>query len=195
MSLQHRNALLLATLLSLALIEPSSAAQENEITINQNKAVAGGVTPGDAAGFPITLSKPGRYVLTSNLYPPPGKNGIVITAFDVTIDFNGFLLQGGGNAQNGIVGSNVNTVAIQNGVVAFFDGNGIVGNDSWVIDNMRVSANGRVGVLLRNFGRVHKAQSRSMAPKASNALHASSRVTSSVTTESTGLKSATPPLC
>jgi hypothetical protein len=61
-----------ATLLALVAIPAVAVAMEMEITVDQDMAIAGSVTPGDAPGFPITLSQPGRYVLTSNLYPPPG---------------------------------------------------------------------------------------------------------------------------
>jgi len=33
------------------------------IIINEAKAIAGGITPGDDPGFPITISKPGVYQL------------------------------------------------------------------------------------------------------------------------------------
>jgi hypothetical protein len=61
------------------------------ITIDQAKAEAGGVTAGDAAGFPITISQPGSYRLMSNLtLADPNVTAIEITADDVTIDLNGF---------------------------------------------------------------------------------------------------------
>jgi len=129
---------------------------ETQIAIAQNKAIAGGLTPGDTAGFPITLTQPGRYVLTSNLYPPPNVHGIEIEAFDVTIDLNGFLLQGGGLARFGIIGKEVHTVSIQNGTIALFDGAGILGGNSWTVENMRISVNGDSGIRLGQFGRVKK---------------------------------------
>ena len=52
--------------------------------INQTSALAGGITPGDAAGFPITLTEPGSYVLTSNLSVPAGTSGIDVGAPGVT---------------------------------------------------------------------------------------------------------------
>ena len=52
---------------SLVLMVLPAVAMETEIKIDQDKAVAGGITPGDGPGFPITLTQPGRYVLTSNL--------------------------------------------------------------------------------------------------------------------------------
>jgi hypothetical protein len=75
-----------------------AVAMETEVKIDQNKALAGGVTPGDAPGFPITLTQPGRYVLTSNLYPPPDTGGIETKNHDITVDFNGFRLHGLGEA-------------------------------------------------------------------------------------------------
>ena len=35
--------------------------------IDQNKALAGSVTPGDTPGFPVTISQPGSYRLSGNL--------------------------------------------------------------------------------------------------------------------------------
>jgi hypothetical protein len=67
-------------------------AVDGVILIDQNRALAGNVTPGDGAGFPITISQPGSYRLTSNLNVPSGFNGIEITSPNVTIDLNGFLV-------------------------------------------------------------------------------------------------------
>ena len=70
-------------------------AVDGQVAINQARAMAGGVTPADTAGFPITISVPGSYVLTSNLAVPRGLDGIVIAANDVLLDLNGFTIQGG----------------------------------------------------------------------------------------------------
>jgi hypothetical protein len=51
-------------------------AVDGEILINQAKVNAGGITPGDAAGFPATLGRPGRYKLSSNLVAPAQVNAI-----------------------------------------------------------------------------------------------------------------------
>jgi hypothetical protein len=69
-----------------------AAAVDGEVLINQAEVNAGGIGPGDGAGFPATLSRSGRYKLTGNLKVPAGKNGIVVTAHDVTIDLNGFTI-------------------------------------------------------------------------------------------------------
>lgn len=61
-----------------------------QATIDQAKALAGDVTPSDTAGFPVTLSVPGSYKLTSNLAVPAGTTGIEVTTSGVTLDLNGF---------------------------------------------------------------------------------------------------------
>lgn len=81
------------TLIAAALIASGSAAFA-QAAITQNMAVAGGVTPGDTAGFPVTISQPGSYKLTSNLFVPEGSMGVHITAANVTLDLNGFSIVG-----------------------------------------------------------------------------------------------------
>ncbi len=72
----------------------TSAGAHAQATIDQNKALAGNVTPGDAPGFPISLNVPGSYKLTGNLVVPAGLSGIEITAAGVTLDLNGFTVSG-----------------------------------------------------------------------------------------------------
>jgi hypothetical protein len=43
------------------------------------------------SSVPFTITTPGSYYLTTNLYSPSG-NGITVSANDVTIDLNGFAL-------------------------------------------------------------------------------------------------------
>ena len=56
----------LALMLTLGLAH-SAAAVDGVIEINQAKALAGGVTTTDAAGFPVTLDASGSYRLTGDL--------------------------------------------------------------------------------------------------------------------------------
>src|SRR5262249_58909727 len=66
-----------------------------QVEINQTTALAGNVTPGDAAGFPVTLSVGGSYKLTGNLsVPDADTTALIITADYVTLDLNGFSLRG-----------------------------------------------------------------------------------------------------
>ena len=64
------------------------------VLIDQQHALVGGIGDGDASGFPVTITQPGIYRLTSNLQVPTGKNGIEIASNDVTLDLNGFSIRG-----------------------------------------------------------------------------------------------------
>jgi hypothetical protein len=137
-------------------VAPASAAV---VVITQSKVNAGGVTPGDTAGFPVTISRSGSYRLDTNLDLPPAavnKNGIEIRNFDVTIDFNGFRLNGKGQGAQGIFGL-FNNATIKNGVVADFKGAGINAESQafWTVDSMQVLVNdGFTGVALGNSSKV-----------------------------------------
>ena len=139
------------------------------IEINQAKALAGGVTPGDTAGFPVTISAGGSFRLTSDLDVrvlglPASANtdGIDITGSgDVTIDLNGFGILGPASCPSfpcantgigsGIVTSTLvenRTVAIRNGTVR---GMGLVGinlNGTDRIADVSVFENGGIGIAM-----------------------------------------------
>src|SRR5947199_6672479 len=70
-------------------------AVDGVVLIDQNRALAGGVTPGDAPGFPVTISLAGSYRLSGNLtVPNANTTAISITSDNVTIDLNGFSIIG-----------------------------------------------------------------------------------------------------
>jgi hypothetical protein len=82
----------LAVALLLVAAAPASAAV---VQISQFRALVGGVTPGDAPGFPVTLSRPGSYRLVTNLVLPAGATlGIDATADGVSLDLSGFAVIG-----------------------------------------------------------------------------------------------------
>jgi hypothetical protein len=85
----------LATLAILTAIAMPSYAVDGIVLINQNAALAGNVTPGDAPGFPVTITVSGSYKLSSNLtVPDADTTAIQINADDVTVDLNGFSISG-----------------------------------------------------------------------------------------------------
>ena len=89
----------LAVALACALAFGSADAVDGVIEINQAAALAGGVVPGDAAGFPVTIDQPGSYRLTGNLDlsglgTPQNRIGIQVDTDDVVIDLNGFAIIG-----------------------------------------------------------------------------------------------------
>ena len=79
-----------------SLIAPRTAlAVDGQIAITQARAMAGGVTPGDAPGFPVSINLPGSYVLSSGLtVPDANTTAIEINADHVTVDLNGFAILG-----------------------------------------------------------------------------------------------------
>jgi hypothetical protein len=108
------------------------------ITIDQAKAEAGGVTPGDAPGFPVTLSVPGSYRLASHLtLTDPNVSAIEIQADNVTLDLGGLSIStpvtcsGLGSAFNctvngqqgyGVLQANKSFATVRNGQIRGFRG-------------------------------------------------------------------------
>lgn len=75
----------------LAGLPTAAFAVDGVILIDQNRALAGNVTPGDAPGFPVTISQPGSYRLSGNLTVGTSNvSAIVIAASRVVLDLNGF---------------------------------------------------------------------------------------------------------
>lgn len=137
-----------------------------QVTIDQNKAMAGNVTPGDTAGFPITISQPGSYKLTGNLTVPAGVMGIEITADNVTLDLNGYTVRGPvtclRNSSTRIVSCSAldafafgifsmqKDSVVRNGSVRGFGAMGVYFTDSGSgsAENLRVSHNGGMGIKI-----------------------------------------------
>ena len=135
----------LSALFAAPLATPA-AAIDGEVLITHANALAGNVTPGDAAGYPVSLSLPGSYKFAGNLTVPAGKHGILVNNHDVTIDFAGFRLWSNSDAFIGIVGY-FNSLTIKNGTIANFRGNAIYGTGHfWSIENMRIAVNGDDGI-------------------------------------------------
>lgn len=141
---------------------PATAAAGSATPIDQAQAMAGGVTPGDAAGFPITLSRPGVYKLTSHLSPGQ-RDGIVVTAPGVTIDLNGYSIEGparcsrqADSAQvrcSGAADTRVGirasqAVVVRNGTVRGFGGHGLLSTRGAVVEDMSFTMNGRYGAFM-----------------------------------------------
>ena len=140
----------LCAALAVSLATPAHAA--GEILITHAKALAGNVTPGDPPGYPIVLTLPGSYQLASNLFTAANKITIQVTSDNVTIDLNGFTLQGSNVAFHGITGG-VDGVTIKNGTITGFKFDGINGGTGshWTVENMRVIENGRHGIFVDGF--------------------------------------------
>jgi parallel beta-helix repeat protein len=120
-------------------------AVDGVVLIDQNRALAGSVTPGDAPGFPVTISQPGSYRLSGNLtVPNVDTTAIDITADNVTIDLNGF----------SIIGPNVcSLLACSLGSESSL-GKGVYSYSSSSISvvNGSIRGTGGEGIWLRGFG-------------------------------------------
>lgn len=131
----------LASIAACLLAAGSAPAADGAIEINAARANAGGITPGDAPGFPVTLSRPGSYQLTGNLIVTTASlSAIEITSDDVSLDLNGFSLVGiaGCNGEGATLvctpsGSGVGVfaharegISVRNGFVYAFPGGGVL---------------------------------------------------------------------
>lgn len=146
---------MIAALLTASALLPAlpAGAVDGEILITQAKINAGGIAPGDAAGFPATLSRPGRYKLTGNLRVPAGVFGFEVTASDVTIDLNGFTMSSSppGQATTGVFSESSNGLRVVNGTISGFGSNGIhqLSGARGVVENMRILSNGGSGLNMQ----------------------------------------------
>lgn len=154
----------MAVATTLGLVATGAFAQA---TIDHSKALAGSVTPGDTAGYPITITRAGHYKLMSNLAVPAGQPAIVITAPRVTLDLNGFAVAGPVTCSSAgysvscdtpavanLAGITVKSagvdasVVIRNGSVSGFAGHGILVErpENVLIEDVLVSRNAGVGI-------------------------------------------------
>jgi hypothetical protein len=161
-----RCAMLAATLCTLP-----AWAVDGVILIDQNKAMTGNATPGDAPGFPVSINQPGSYRLAGNLAVPNNTtNAIEINASNVTLDLNGFGILGpvtcpafpctnvGSLASGyGVLSGSDNpqkayfNITIRNGTIAGMGADGVhVLGDSVRIEDLRVHDNGFSGILVRS---------------------------------------------
>lgn len=162
-----------ATAAFLALSAGAHAA-DGVVLIDHAKALAGNVTPGDAPGYPVKITKPGSYKLSSNLVLPDiNTSGIVSSVGGVSLDLNGFSIIGTNYCPPTMVdgtltpervcflngsGSGIEFAAPMNksGSAAYSIGNGkIIGMGSHgisvtngIIENVDVSFVGKSGIRL-----------------------------------------------
>ena len=101
-------------------------------------------TPGDS-GNSFIITNAGSYYLTTNLVGVSGKNGINIAANCVTLDLNGFALQGGPGGSSAIVilGAQTN-ITVRNGTISGWGSSGVylgsVSSLNMVFERLNVSA-------------------------------------------------------
>ena len=132
-----------------ALLPGRASAVDGVVLITQASALAGNVTPGDAPGFPVTLSRSGSYRLASNLTVSSNVNGIEITADGVTLDLNGHTIAGDGSGSGAGIASSpsIRGATVTNGTVRDMGGQGILLSTGSRLDAITATMNGAEGIL------------------------------------------------
>jgi len=77
------------------------------------------------SSLPYVISQPGSYYVTTDLTGVSGQHGITINSHNVTLDLNGFTLTGVPGALDGIHANAFSSIAIRNGMVRLWPGDGI----------------------------------------------------------------------
>ena len=135
-------------------------AVDGVIEINQVRAQAGGVTPADTAGFPVTLSQPGSYRLTGNLNVDQ-ETAIVVSSDNVSIDLNGFSIIGttvcsGTNSEVSCtptsftqgISSNHDNIIVRNGSIIGMGDSGVsLWGQNTLVENIHATSNGGDGIF------------------------------------------------
>jgi hypothetical protein len=147
------------TLISLTALAFPTYGVDGVVLINQSNALAGNVTPGDAPGFPVTITAPGSYRLSSNLtVPDANTTGIEVDADGVTIDLNGFSIIGPTVCSGTPVTSCTPTgsgagilsfqsrISIYNGIIRGMGGSGVELASSARIERVQAIGNGGNGI-------------------------------------------------
>jgi parallel beta-helix repeat protein len=128
--------------------------------VEPRKPINAANTPGDATSvFRITTS--GSYYLTAPLTGVSGKNGITITASNVTVDLSGFPVTGVAGSLDGIsIAFGSRNVSVRNGVLTAWGEEGVDGVDAphGKFEQLQCSANGFDGLRLGPDSIVHSCQ-------------------------------------
>ena len=110
-------------------------------------------TPGDADSI-FKITQPGSYYLTGNVTGAPGKHGIEIATYDVTLDLNGFELIGSGaTSLDGIsTTSSSFNITVRNGTIRSWGDDGLDLNTQTsvnsVVENILANGNLDVGIAV-----------------------------------------------
>jgi parallel beta-helix repeat protein len=110
------------------------------------------------SSLPVTLSGPGSYYLTTNLTGVAGQHGITITGARVTLDLMGFELHGVPGSLSGILMNPATSPHVRNGSIVSWGQDGINGTNGGggIIEELRVSNNGRYGISFNSGSQIRK---------------------------------------
>lgn len=149
-----------ALVLGAQCVAAPARSSDGVIEINQARALAGSVTPGDTPGFPIEIYTPGSYRLTSDLsVPGNAEAGLFVYAAGTRIDLGGFRIQSVTQCPGvppvcaptgtgiGIDSSGANDIQVRNGRIAGFGVYGLFLAEGSRAENLTVEGNGMGGII------------------------------------------------
>ena len=136
--------LLVAVWLSAPALATPAQASDGVIEINQASALAGGIIPSDAPGFPVRLEA-GSYLLTGDL--ETAGTALDVRSNNVRIDLNGFTVRctGCGPGSHGVDANVRHHVHVSNGLIEDFGDAGIVIGAFGRVDHVGLRNNGGDG--------------------------------------------------
>lgn len=160
----------LETLALMLIVAAPVGAAEGVLEINQTCAVQTGCFAGDSPGFPVSISAPGSYRLTSDLFLAQDVLHIEITSGYVTLDLQGFEVAGpvtcsglppscsAVSAGEGIrVDSTVrHHVVVRNGTVRGTNGGAIGLGERATIEDVHVDDISGGGIAVGDFSTVQR---------------------------------------
>ena len=150
---------------------PGAVGADGVVLISQELALAGGVAPGDAPGFPVTLPS-GNYRLISDLtlnasLGDENTHVIHVVGDDTAIDLAGFTVSSYANCEGapnpgctsvgggaGIVASANTNVHVKNGTVHSTFNTGVFLGDHGRAEKVIVHSTGGHGVYIDDFGQI-----------------------------------------
>jgi len=100
----------------------------------------------------FVIDRPGSYYLADNITGVAGKFGILITASDVTLDLNGFVIEGVPGSLDGICAPGLapplRSISVKNGTVAGWGQAGVyLGVSGGIVESIVARNNGDRGIL------------------------------------------------
>jgi len=146
--------------LAAVVLAPVGALASNGVTeINQTCAVETGCLAGDSAGFPVSITSAGSYVLTSDLsVPNANTTAIEFSSNQISLDMNGFAIRGVTSCSGSPVTSCAPTgsglgisgfsgrSSVHDGRVIGMGGNGVSLGTEAHVENVHAESNGGYGI-------------------------------------------------
>ena len=142
--------LIVRAVLGIALPAATAFAADGVVEINQARALDGGVTVIDNPGFPVTLGRPGSYMLTGNLViDDADTTAIEILVPNVDLDLNGFTIDG-----PAICGPPSQTTTSCSVTSQTGEGVGVyIKEKGATVRNGAITGMGNIGIRISQFGR------------------------------------------